>query len=33
MHIDRLRKVKASLDMKKMQPKNPNHLKINFKKE
>lgn len=33
MHIDRLRNVKASLDMSKMAPKKPQHLKNNYKKE
>lgn len=33
MHIDRLRNVKASLDMRKMAPKLLQHMKNNYKKE
>ena len=33
MHVERLRKVKASIDRKSMAPQKPEFLKFNFKKE
>lgn len=33
MHIDRLRKVKASIDLQKLAPKKPAHIVNNYKKE